>query len=70
MRMWHVHDGRLVQVTQVSLDNEQRLEDWLEADPGLLGMDLMMIGRQVTTDHGGASTSSASMAAATCSSSS
>jgi len=28
------------------------IEDWVEADPGLLGLDALIIGRQVPTDHG------------------
>src|SRR5687767_4928764 len=51
--MWHVRQGRLEPIERIRLDDEQRLEDWLEADPGLLGMDLMIIGRQIVTDHGG-----------------
>jgi hypothetical protein len=51
--MWSVREGRLEPVTRIRLDNEQRLEGWLEADPNLLGLDIMIIGRQVTTDHRG-----------------
>jgi hypothetical protein len=31
---------------------EKNLEDWLGANPHLLGDDIMLIGRQVKTDHG------------------
>ncbi|MBU2573702.1 MAG: DUF91 domain-containing protein [Elusimicrobia bacterium] len=31
---------------------EKTLEDWLEANPHLLGNDILLIGRQVRTDHG------------------
>jgi len=51
--MWEVRDGRLQAVARVRLDNEDRLEDWLAENPRLLGLEIMIIGRQVLTDHGG-----------------
>lgn len=35
------------------MDVEQRLEDWLFADPSLTGLDLLIIGRQVVTTNRG-----------------
>jgi hypothetical protein len=35
------------------LDLESRLEDMLVADPSLVGLDLLVVGRQVTTAYGG-----------------
>lgn len=32
---------------------EERLEDWLASDPSLLGLDVLVVGRQVATPHGG-----------------
>src|SRR5262245_9205708 len=51
--MWEVRDGRLLSVARTRLDQEQRLEDWIATDPRLLGLDIMIVGRQVITDHGG-----------------
>ncbi len=31
---------------------EKALEDWLQANPHLLGDDILLIGRQVRTEHG------------------
>jgi hypothetical protein len=52
-RMWRVDGSRLLPLESARLEKERRLEEWLEADPSLLGMDLLIIGRQVCTDHGG-----------------
>ena len=35
------------------LDFEKRLEDMLVEDPGMSGIDLLAIGRQVRTGYGG-----------------
>lgn len=35
------------------LDREDRLEEWIERDPSVLGMDLAIVGRQVRTPYGG-----------------
>ncbi len=37
----------------VPLDIERRLEDMVANDPTLIGVDLLMIARQVRTDFGG-----------------
>lgn len=52
-RMWRVDGSTLCPLDPSKLDREQRLEEWLERDPGLLGLDLLLIGRQVRTDFGG-----------------
>jgi hypothetical protein len=51
--LWAVRDNNLIPVSRASLDEEKRLEVWLERDPSMLGLDLMLIGRQVTTPNGG-----------------
>lgn len=53
MDLWRVDGSQLVEVPAGNLDLEERLEDWIYADPALLGMDLLMIGRQVISPHGG-----------------
>lgn len=53
-RIWRVTQGdRLEEIPSGRLDREERLETWLERDIGILSPNLMVIGRQVQTDHGG-----------------
>jgi hypothetical protein len=53
-RIWRVTQGdRLEEIPSGRLDREERLEAWLERDIGILSPNLMVIGRQVQTDHGG-----------------
>lgn len=51
--IWEVTDDGLTMLSKRKLDQEQRLEDWVSADPSLLGLDVMVIGRQVQTTYGG-----------------
>jgi hypothetical protein len=51
--LWTVQNGKLLPVLKTPLDKEERLETWLEANPSMLGLDIMLIGRQVTTPSGG-----------------
>jgi len=53
MTLWRLAGSKLENISASHLDQEQRLEDWLAADPSLLGMDLAIIGRQVQTGFGG-----------------
>jgi len=50
--LYSISDGKLRPAVRRSLSNEKLIEDWVEADPSLLGLDAMIIGRQVPTDHG------------------
>lgn len=49
--VWRV-DGEVRRLTSQAMPSEERLEELIEADPGILGQPLLMIGRQVTTAHG------------------
>jgi hypothetical protein len=53
VRLWKItsYDG-LSEITQGKLDIETRLEKWLENDISLVSEELLVIGRQVTTDTG------------------
>lgn len=54
IRLWKVADGTVpeeVPPSEVGL--EKRLEDWLEGNIAMLDEDLLVVGRQVTTDYGG-----------------
>jgi hypothetical protein len=53
MALWQVAGQSLVEVHSANLENEQRLEDWISADPSILGMDIAIVGRQVQTPFGG-----------------
>lgn len=53
MALWKVAGAKLQPVSASPLDQEQRLEDWIAADPSIVGMDLAIIGRQVQTAFGG-----------------
>lgn len=49
--IWRI-DGELQRISSSRLDNESKLEDFLEQDPNLLGADILIIGRQVMTGFG------------------
>jgi hypothetical protein len=53
MKLWRVAGSKLQDVDASHLDQEQRLEDWIADAPSMLGMDLVIIGRQVQTSFGG-----------------
>ena len=50
--LYAISDGKLRPAVRRALSNEKLIEDWVEADPSLLGLEAMIIGRQVPTDHG------------------
>ncbi|GAB3119015.1 hypothetical protein GCM10027160_32230 [Streptomyces calidiresistens] len=49
--LWRV-DGAPVRIGTSRMPSEERLEELIETDPGILGSPLLLIGRQVPTDHG------------------
>lgn len=51
--IWEVKHSGLEPLAKRKLDQEQRLEDWAAADSNLLGLDALIIGRQVQTSFGG-----------------
>jgi hypothetical protein len=53
MDLWKVDGAALRPVPTGSMDVEQRLEDWLAADPGLTGLDILIVGRQIVTSNRG-----------------
>lgn len=50
--LYKVDNGQLVKAASKRLSKESMIEDWVAKDPGLLGLDVIIIGRQVATDHG------------------
>lgn len=53
MSLWRVTAAGLERVSPSKLEREERLEDWIERDPSVLGMELAVLGRQVRTPYGG-----------------
>ena len=51
--LWAVRDGGLERISSDQVDREQRLEQWIESSPDILGERLLLIGRQVTTGYNG-----------------
>lgn len=52
-RLWRIEGRAPAPIQATSLQSESELEDWLDADISLLGPNLLVIGRQVTTVFGG-----------------
>jgi hypothetical protein len=53
MELWQISDEQLTPLDKAKLNLEERLENWIEKDISLIGMDAMIIGRQVHTSYGG-----------------
>lgn len=50
--LYAIADGKLRPAVRRALSKESMIEDWVAGDPALLGLDALVIGRQVPTDHG------------------
>jgi len=50
--LFRVENEKLVKAQPRALSKESLIEGWVADDPGLLGLDAIIIGRQVQTDHG------------------
>lgn len=53
MQLWEIRNGKLTGLKSSALDREERLEDWIAEDSSILGLELLIIGRQVITDYRG-----------------
>ncbi len=53
MAIWRMADAGPQELASSPLDSERRLEDMLAQDPNMCGTELLILGRQVRTDHGG-----------------
>jgi len=53
MTVWEVEENNLKVINKTKLDDENRLENWVARDSSILGIDFLIIGRQVTTYFGG-----------------
>jgi RecB family endonuclease NucS len=52
-RLYKLSGDALVPVPRGRLSNEEMIETWLTRQPDLLGLDILIIGRQVVTDFQG-----------------
>tara|TARA_B100000780_G_scaffold276506_1_gene245229 strand:+ start:1324 stop:2361 length:1038 start_codon:yes stop_codon:yes gene_type:complete len=48
--LFRIENNKLSPIKRASLPNERQLEDWISSDPLIIGLDVMIIGRQVKTD--------------------
>ena len=53
MAIWRMTDDGPLSLKSSPLDSERRLEDMFVEDPGMGGIDLLVVGRQVRTAYGG-----------------
>lgn len=53
MDLWQINNEQLLPMERTTLDLEKRLENWIEKDISMLGIDALIIGRQVHTSYGG-----------------
>lgn len=53
MAIWRMTDAGPQPLASSPLDSERRLENMLAQDPSMCGTDLLILGRQVHTAHGG-----------------
>jgi len=53
VKLWQIKGKDLPEIKSEPLTDEQRLHEWLTKDRSILGIDVLIIGRQVPTDTGG-----------------
>ena len=51
--LYRITAGKLSEIKRSSLSNESTLQGWIAEDPKLLGLDALVIGREITTAIGG-----------------
>lgn len=51
-RLFQIDQGRLVETRRKPLDFEAKIEAWVAADLSLIGVNGIILGQQVETDHG------------------
>ena len=51
--LFQVADSGLIPLTRAKLATEEELENWIAKDPRRIGLDVLIIGRQVQTPYGG-----------------
>lgn len=53
MKLWQVAESGLKSVSKSALNDESRLKNWVLKDPALLGMDVLIIGQEVSMPNRG-----------------
>ncbi|MEQ6378592.1 DUF91 domain-containing protein [Bacillaceae bacterium S4-13-56] len=53
MNLWKVKGNQLEEVSKTRLNSEDRLESWIAKDSSIMGLDILIFGRQVVTSFGG-----------------
>ncbi len=53
-KIWKIYNSDLRELLKTTPAIEKQLEDWIEKDVSIISPNLILIGRQVTTDFGGA----------------
>jgi hypothetical protein len=53
MSLWKIDDEKLKAVPSTKLSKEERIENWIAEDITILGIDILIFGRQVMTTFGG-----------------
>ena len=51
--LYHAKNGQLVSVKRTRLPNEDQLQAWIATNPRLIGLDILVLGRVVSTEFGG-----------------
>ena len=51
--LYHAKNGDLLLVSRTRLAREDQLQAWIAADPRLIGLDVIVLGREVATEFGG-----------------
>ena len=52
-QLYKIAGTDLVRVGRSSLQNEATLQTWIAGDPGIVGLDVLVIGREISTENGG-----------------
>jgi Endonuclease NucS len=51
--LYHSKNGDLLSVSRKRLANEDQLQAWIAANPRLIGLDVLVLGREISTEFGG-----------------
>ena len=51
--LYKITGNDLVRVRRSSLTNEAMLQGWIAKDPSIVGLDVLVLGREITTESGG-----------------
>lgn len=53
MKLWEINQDGLQEIGESKLETEKQLEDWIEKEISILGLNILVIGRQIITAFGG-----------------